>query len=483
MRRFSLPALVLLVTACNVGPKYERPKMPREPAGAYKENTAGSDEAREGGWRQANPSDAMIRGKWWEVFGDPVLNAHEERVLRDNQNIKQSFESYMVARAVVRNAKASLYPQLSLGAGANGRGNSTGSVPTFDLPLSASWEPDIWGKFRNQILQKEDAAQQSAALLASEILSEQASLAQFYFQLRGQDALLVLYQDTLANYRESLRLAKVLAKTGIDSEQDVAQAELLLHSAEATATSLATTRATYEHAMALVVGESASSFAIDPLPLELKVPEIPVGMPSQLLERRPDIAAAERNMAMANALIGVGKAAYYPDVTITAEIGKTATHLGDLLHASSNYWAAGANGSVPLIDFGARRATVEQYEAEYRANVAAYRQTVLNAFKEVEDSLVSLRQLAEQEERQKHAVESAEQYEKLANTRYKTGVDTYLNVITAQTSLLTNRQSLVSIRTNRMLSAVSLIAALGGGWSTRDLPTESDVGKGAPKLR
>ena len=477
MRKAFIAIFAVALAACNVGPKYKRPELPSAPSAVYKENVAGTPDSQDGGWRQANPADALPRGKWWELFGDPDLSALEERVVRDNQNIKQSFESYMAARATVRNAKSALYPQVSLGASASAIGSNDGPTPTFAIPLTASWEPDLWGKIRNTITQAENAAQVSAANLANETLSEQVSLAEFYFALRQQDALLVLYDRTIANYKESLRLANVLARTGIDSEQDVAQAEVTLHTAESTATQVATARAQYEHAIALLVGEVAGKFAMKPLPLEVKVPDVPIGVPSQILERRPDIAGAERAMSQANALIGIGKAAYYPDLTITAGIGTQANKVSKLFAAPSNYWTAGGSASVPLVDFGARKSTVEQYEAQYRGTVAAYRQTVLNAFKEVEDYLVASRQLAEQTERQKRAVTAAEKYERLANTRYKTGVDTYLNVITAQTSLLNSRQTLVGLEANRMTAAVHLVAALGGGWDARDLPTEKDTAK------
>jgi NodT family efflux transporter outer membrane factor (OMF) lipoprotein len=472
-------ALALALAACNVGPTYKRADLPKAPGGSFKENTEGSADAREDGWRQAAPTDTLPRGKWWTIFGDANLSALEERVALDDQNIKQSFENYQAARALVRNARAALYPQISLNPSVTGSGTSSGSGVLFGLPLQASWEPDLWGKIRNTITQQENLAQISAANLANETLSEQASLAQIYFELREQDALLELYARTIDNYKESLRLTHVLARTGIDSEQDVAQAEVTLHTAEATATAVATARAQYEHAIALLVGEVAGDFAIGPLPLDASVPAVPVGVPSQILERRPDIAAAERTMSEENALIGVGKAAYYPDVTLNGSIGTQAANVGKLFSASSNYWSAGAAAAQPILDWGARKATVEQYEAQYRAAVASYRQTVLNAFKEVEDALVSSRQLAEQAARQKRAVKSAETYERLANTRYKTGVDTYLNVITAQTSLLNSRQTLVTLQANRIIAAVQLVQALGGGWHTGDLPTEKDTAKSA----
>lgn len=481
MKRLALLALVAL-SACNMGPKYNRPDMPRAPSGVYKENTEGSADAQEGGWRRASPSDEALRGKWWEIFGEPDLDALEERLTLDNQSLKASFESYMAARASVRAATAALYPQLSVGTSVTDRGTSAGTTPLFDLPLSVSWEPDLFGKIRNTILQAENSAQLSAATLANAVLSEQVSLAQYYFQIRGQDALLELYSRTIANYTESLRLTRVLARTGIDSEQDVVQAEVTLHTAEANLSSIQTTRAQYEHAIALLVGEVAGSFALKNSPLEVRVPTVPVGIPSQLLERRPDIAASERSMAAANALVGVGKAAYYPDITLSAGLGTTAVSLGKLFTTGTNYWSLGGAASEKVIDFGARRATVAQYEAQYRGSVATYRQTVLAAFKEVEDFLVASRQLSEQAQRQKRAVAASEQYEKLANIRYKTGVDTYLNVITAQTNLLSTRQALVTISTNQMTTAALIIGALGGGWSTKQLPSIKDVSKGAPSF-
>jgi len=481
MKRLALLALVAL-SACNMGPKYNRPDMPRAPSGVYKENTEGSADAQEGGWRRASPSDEALRGKWWEIFGEPDLDALEERLTLDNQSLKASFESYMAARASVRAATAALYPQLSVGTSVTDRGTSAGTTPLFDLPLSVSWEPDLFGKIRNTILQAENSAQLSAATLANAVLSEQVSLAQYYFQIRGQDALLELYSRTIANYTESLRLTRVLARTGIDSEQDVVQAEVTLHTAEANLSSIQTTRAQYEHAIALLVGEVAGSFALKNSPLEVRVPTVPVGIPSQLLERRPDIAASERSMAAANALVGVGKAAYYPDITLSAGLGTTAVSLGKLFTTGTNYWSLGGAASEKVIDFGARRATVAQYEAQYRGSVATYRQTVLAAFKEVEDFLVASRQLSEQAQRQKRAVAASEQYEKLANIRYKTGVDTYLNVITAQTNLLSTRQALVTISTNQMTTAALIIGALGGGWSMKQLPSIKDVSKGAPSF-
>ena len=495
----ALTLFLVLLSGCRVGPRYVRAKLPAAPPTAYKENELGSNQARANGWRQANPEDAMLRGKWWQVFDNDELNALEEQLNINNQNIKQYFENYMAARAVVRNARASLFPTISFGPSveAQGQGSqSTGTTTTsttgtgstgttrasttsqsYSLPFSASWEPDLFGKIRNTIREDANAAQVSAANLANETLSEQASLAQYYFELRGQDALQALYDKTVASYRDTLRLTQTLYRTGVDSEQDVAQAETNLRTAEANASAVAITRGQYEHAIALLIGQAAANFSIPVRPLDATPPHIPTGVPSQLLERRPDIAAAERTMAEANALIGVGQAAYYPDISLSATGGTQSSNLSKLLNLSSGYWSLGTSATETVFDAGARRATVQQYQAEYNADVAAYRQTVLNAFKEVEDYLVASRQTAEQEEREQLAITSAQRYQQLALTRYRTGLDTYLNVITAQNSVFNSQESAVTLRTNRMTAAVQLIAALGGGWSATDLPSEKEVSR------
>lgn len=476
----------ILFTGCRVGPKYSKPDLPTPPPVTYKENTVGSEQSQSGGWSPANPSDAMIKGKWWETFGDPTLNSLEERLTINNQNIKEYFENYMAARALVRNSKASRYPTISFAPQVSAQGTGTdstarlstsSSTTSYELPFSVSWEPDLFGKISNTIRENANAAQVSAANLANETLSEQSSLAQYYFELRGQDSLLALYSESIAKYEEYLKITQARFQTGIATEQDVAQAETTLHTTEASATAAATTRAQYEHAIALLLGEAAGNFSLPSMPLELKVPKIPTGIPSQLLERRPDIAAAERSMAEANARIGVGKAAYYPTISISASGGTQSSDITKLGNMAARFWSTGGSATETLFDFGARKATVQQYEAQYRSTVATYRQTVLNAFKEVEDYLVSSRQLAEQNERQQLAIASASKYEALATVRYQTGVDTYLNVISAQTSLLSNRQNLVSLQTNRMTSAVQLITALGGGWDSNELPNEKQVGK------
>ena len=498
----ALTVSLVLLSGCRVGPKYVRANLPAAPPAAYKENQVGSDDARGNGWRQARPEDAMLRGKWWQAFEDDELNALEEQLNINNQNIKQYFQNYMAARAVVRNAHASLYPSISFAPSLDlqGQGNqstatattsTTGSSGTgttgttlgsttsqsYSLPFSASWEPDLFGKVRNTIREDANAAQVSAANLANETLSEQTSLAEYYFELRGQDALQELYDKTSATYRETLRLTQTLYRTGVDSEQDVAQAETNLRTAEANSSAVAITRGQYEHAIALLIGQAAGNFSVPVSPLDAEPPYIPIGVPSQLLERRPDIAAAERTMAEANALIGVGQAAYYPDISLTASTGTQSSDIAKLLNLSTGFWSFGSSATETIFDAGARRATVQQYKAQYNADVAAYRQTVLNAFKEVEDYLIASRQLAEQEQRQQLAITSAQHYQRLALTRYKTGVDTYLNVLTAQNSVFNSQETEVSLRTSRMTAAVQLIAALGGGWNIADLPSEKEMSR------
>lgn len=478
----AVSAVCVAAGGCRVGPKYARPDLATAPPAVYKENQPGSTEAQAQGWKQANPQDTMIRGKWWEVFGDAELNQLEESLNINNQNIKQYFENYMAARAVARNARAGLYPTVKVDpsyskGGTGGNSSTASSGSSYDLQADVSWEPDLFGKLRNTLREYENAAQVSAANLANEQLSEQSSLAQYYFELRGQDALQQLYDDAVKAYQESLRLTQTLYRTGIDSEEDVAQAETNLREAEANAVSVGTTRAQYEHAIALLLGQAAGNFSIPVKALDAKPPQIPTGIPSQLLERRPDIAAAERTMAEANALIGVGKAAYYPTISLTFSGGTETSSLSKLLSYSSLFWSLGASASQTIFDAGARRATVQQYEAEYRADVASYRQTVLNAFKEVEDYLVSDRRLAEQIEREELAVKASQRYEAIAMKRYTTGIDTYLNVLTAQNNLLSTQQTLATLKTDRMTAAVQLIAALGGGWDASHLPGEKETAR------
>ena len=472
-----------LLQGCTVGPKYVRPAVQAPPA--FKES---ADQTAPDGttWAAAKPQDATLRGKWWEIYQEPELNALEDKLNDSNQNIAQAFQNLMAARAQVREARSSYSPTVTTTPAytrSRTSANVVGQVPgntnlnsnDFDLPFDVSWEPDVWGRVRNTVKEYANAAQVSAADLANEKLTEQANLAEYYFELRGQDQLIELYKQTIEAYQKSLDLTRVLGRTGIDSDQSVAQAELNLKTAEAAATNLGIARAQYEHAIALLIGQPASSFSMPTHPLTTAVPAMPLGVPSQLLQRRPDIAAAERTMSQANALIGVETAAFYPTFSLSIEGGLESSTVASWFTWPSRFFSLGPSATQTLFDGGLRRATVAQYKAQYDADVASYRQTVLTAFQQTEDSLASERILAKQVQQQLGVIAAAQRYYDLSLVRYRTGVDTYLNVFTAQSSLLTDQQSQVTLRVQQMTSSVQLIEALGGGWDTTQLPSEKQV--------
>jgi NodT family efflux transporter outer membrane factor (OMF) lipoprotein len=492
-RRLLQPSLFFLaicgLLGCNVGPRYMRPAIPSPPA--FKES--GPQQAPDGStWETAQPQDDALRGKWWEIYQEPELNALEDQLNISNQNIARSFDDFMAARAQVRQARSSYYPTLSVGlsytrnrspqtqTAVSSVSNSNPNSNLFNLPFDVGWEPDLWGRVRNTVHQYSYAAQVSAADLENEKLSEQANLAVFYFELRGQDALEELYRKTVEVDRQSLELTRVLYKLGLDNEEAVAQAEIALKGSEAAVTNAGVARAQYEHAIATLVGEPASTFSVPVRSLTTQVPHIPAGIPSELLERRPDIAAAERTMAEANALIGVEKAAYYPTLSIAGTVGFEASKLSKWMTSPSRYWSVGPAASEIIFDGGLRKSTVAQYIALYNADVAAYKQTVLTALQQTEDYLASLRLLTEEIEQEQETVASAQRYLDVASARYKTGLDPYLNVFTAQTILLTNQQAVIALRVQQMTSSVQLIEALGGGWNVAKLPSEGAVSTKLP---
>jgi NodT family efflux transporter outer membrane factor (OMF) lipoprotein len=479
-----------------VGPRYHRPDAtPQPPPASYKESPTQVQDP--GPWKVAQPKDAMLRGKWWEIFNDPELNSLEDQLNINNQNIKQFFENFMAARALVAQARSQLYPTIgttpsisrsqssgntgnltaTTGTGGTGTSTTTAGRQTslFALPADVTWAPDLWGRIRSQIHAAQYNAQLSAADLENERLIEQSSLAIFLFELRGQDALGKIFDETIEADKKSVELTRARFETGIDNEISLVQAQNALQSAEAAGANLGIARAQFEHAIALLVGTPASSFSLPVKPLDHAPPAIPIGVPSQLLERRPDIAASERSMAAANAQIGVAVAAYYPNLTLSATGGFQSSSLTNLLSYSSRFWSVGPSVSETIFDAGLRRATVLQFEAAYNANVAGYRQTVLTAFQQVEDFLATVRILSQQIELQQEAEKSAERFLELANARYYTGVDTYLNVLVAQTTLLSNQQNLASLRTQAMTASVQLIQALGGGWDRSQLPSPAQV--------
>jgi len=493
----------VLLCGCRVGPKYVVPSAPAPPE--FKESSpAAYTNAPDGTWRPANPQDAMLKGKWWEVFNEPELNALEEQVNINNQNIAEYFQNFMAARALVREAKSQYYPTvttdpsytrqkspgtlrnsgLSSAPTTGGTGTTTttgvttnsGTTSTvMSLPFDVSWEPDLWGKIRSTVREYQYAAQVSAADLENERLTEQADLAEYYFELRGQDSLQDLYNKTIEADQKALDLTKALYETGIDNDESVAQAELTLENAQEAGAGIATNRAIYEHAIATLIGKPASSFSMAVKGLTTPVPSIPTGVPSQLLQRRPDVAAAERTMAEANALIGVETAAYYPSLSLTGGGGLESSTIGALFSAPALFWSVGASASETIFDAGLRKATVAQYTAQYNSDVASYRQTVLTAFQQVEDYIATVRVTSQQITQEDTAVKSAQRYLDIATSRYETGLDPYLNVISAQTTLLSDQQTQVTLRVNEITAAVELVQALGGGWDTTQLPASGTI--------
>jgi NodT family efflux transporter outer membrane factor (OMF) lipoprotein len=465
---------------CTVGPKYQRPTA-QAPA-AYKELTP-ADFSKTDGWKVAQPQDNVLHGNWWAIFNDPQLDALEQQVNISNQNIQSAMASYMAARALVKEARAQYYPTVSVGPAITGsREGAAASLATtpgtslfYSLPFDATWVPDLWGRVRNQVRANTASAQASAADLENARLTAQAEVAVDYYSLRGQDDLKQLLDSTVIAYQESLDLTKVLYETGIDSDEAVAQAETQLETTQAADTNLGILRSQYEHAIAMLVGQPASSFAIPAEPLKSNPPAIPFGVPSQLLERRPDVAANERLMEQANAQIGVAYAAYYPTLTLSASVGLESKSFTSWFTWPSRFFSAGPSMSETIYDGGLRHATVLQFRAQYDATVANYRETVLTAFQQVEDNLAALRILSVEIQQQDTAVTSAERNLKIATDRYKLGIDPYLNVITAQTTLLSNKQTDVNLRIQQMTSSVQLVEALGGGWDASQIPTPSQV--------
>ncbi len=501
----ALSLATLALSGCTVGPKYHPPVAIAPTATHYKsaELMNGAGIADDGSaWKPAAPSDAMLRGKWWSVFGDPELNKLEDQVEVNNQNIKQSFAQFMEARALIREARGQLFPTASIGpsfkrsrasgtisgstfttssTGTTGSSTTTGEATNrgsfstiWSAPLDISWAPDLWGRIRNTIRQDEYTAQVSAADLENEQLTEQAALAEAYFELRGEDALQKVLNSIVAADRASLKITQGLYETGVDNRISVVQAESTLHSAEAQAVALAAPRAVYEHAIATLIGKPATDFHVAVGPAVLTPPPIPIGVPSQLLQRRPDIAAAERTMAAANAQVGVAEAAFFPSITLSAQGGFESSSVKHWFEWPSRFWSIGPTISQPIYQAGIIDA-LHQYKATYNADLAAYQETVLTAFQQVEDYLADVRIDTQQMERERAAVASAQEYVNLALDRYKTGLDPYLNVITAQNTLLADQQSLYTTQASAMTAAVQLVQALGGGWEATQLPTPKQV--------
>jgi NodT family efflux transporter outer membrane factor (OMF) lipoprotein len=477
---------MVVVTGCTVGPKYTPPVTPVPPS--FKEFKEFAPQQSSDGtlWKIAKPHDEESKGRWWEVYEETELNDLEAKLNKSNQNIAQSYESFIAARALVGQARSNYYPTVTAGpsytrtrTSANLAGqpvrSSTLSSNDYELGFSVSWEPDLWGRVRNTVRQYANQAQVSAADLANVALSQQASLAIYYFELRGEDSLIGLYQRTIETYARSLELTRTLFSAGIDGAQAVAQADLNVRTAQSSLTNLRISRAQYEHAIAVLVGDFPSSISLPVRELATIAPMIPPGLPSELLERRPDVAAAERTMAAANALIGVETAAFYPSISLSIQGGLQTRSITNWLTWPSRFFSIGPSATQTLFDAGARRATLANYKAQYEADAAAYRQAVLTAFQQTEDALAAQKYLAEQLNEQKAAIRAAQQYLEMANVLYRQGIDSYLDVSTAETSLLQQQQTFLTLRVSQMTTNVQLIEALGGGWTTTRLPSEKEV--------
>jgi NodT family efflux transporter outer membrane factor (OMF) lipoprotein len=473
-----------LVSGCVVGPNYVRPVVVAPEA--YKEQD---------GWKIARPQDDAFRGPWWERFEDPALNALETRVSEANLNLVVAEATYRQARALVREARSAYFPTATLGVGytrnrqSANLGGSVGTVTTgtgskgsnfFQLPLDIAWEPDFWGKVRRSVESSQAGAQASAGDLETARLSFQTELAQDYFQLRTLDAQKALLDATVAAYERSLTLTRTRHTSGVASQVDVAQAEAQLKSAQAQYLDVGVLRAQLEHAIALLVGQPPSAFSLPASPLATAPPSIPVGVPSELLQRRPDVAAAERRVASANAQIGVAIAAFYPTITLSASTGFESSGIATWLTWPSRFWSVGPGISQTLFDGGLRRAQTDAARAAYDGSVATYRQTVLGAFQGVEDNLAALRILEDEARVQDEAVAAARQSVTLTTAQYRAGTVSYLNVITTQTIALADEVTAVQIQGRRMTAAVLLVEALGGGWSDTDLPSAHEVTERQP---
>ncbi|WP_253273568.1 efflux transporter outer membrane subunit [Collimonas arenae] len=468
-------AAALLLSACAVGPDYIRPATVAPIA--FKENKD---------WKTATPKDQELHGKWWEIYQDPQLNALVEQVNISNQNLAQSEAQFRQAAALVQSARAAYLPTVSAsvsatrsGGSRNSAGSTTGSSSSvgnsFSLGPSVSWEPDLWGRISRTVEANQASAQASAADLQVARLSAQSTLAQDYLQLRVLDLQQTLLNDTVEAYQKSLQLAQNQYAVGVAAQSDVIQAQTQLKGAQAQALDNGVLRAQLEHAIALLTGQPASTFSITPAPLIAVLPDIPVGVPSTLLERRPDVSAAERQAAAANAQIGVAKAAYFPNLTLAASGGFQSSSFANWLTVPNRIWSLGPTLAATLFDGGARRAQSDQAIAAYDANVAAYRQAVLTSFQEVEDNLAALRILEQEAAVQGETVKFAHHAAELILNQYKAGTVSYSNVVTAQATAFNADLSALNIQNRRFAASVQLIKALGGGWDQAELPNNATL--------
>ena len=455
----------LLLSACAIGPDYQRPEA-ASPA-QYKETA---------GWTQANPSDALERGAWWELYGDPQLNGLVERLNSANQSVAQSEAQFRQAQALVRSARGAFLPSADLTVGktrsSQGTGSSSSSLSssssgirnTLNAQVGVSWEADVWGKLRRGLEANEASAEASLADLAAMRLSQQSELVQNYLQLRVIDEQKRLLQATVEAYQRSLKMSENQYKAGISGKDAVAQAQTQLRNTQANMIDLIWQRAQFENAIAVLTGQAPSGFSLAETTTVPALPQIPLSLPSQLLERRPDIASAERSIIAANANIGVAKAAYYPDFSLSLQGGYSSSQYQDWISVPNRFWSVGPKVSLPLFDGGQRSAEVDRNEALYDQTVAKYRQTVLDGLREVENYLVQLKVLGDEAVVQEQALESARESLRLTSNQYKAGLIAYLDVVVVQATALNTERNVLNLRQSRLIASVKLIAALGGGW-------------------
>jgi NodT family efflux transporter outer membrane factor (OMF) lipoprotein len=468
-----LPVLGMaaLLASCTVGPKYTKTSVPAAPQF--------SEAPPEGsGWTVGKPADAELRGDWWTIFGDEDLNALEKQVAAANQTLKISEANFRQARSQVQFNRTNLYPTVGVGpnistnriSGHNPTGLSGVQYGVFEAPISVTYDVDLWGRIRRSIAAAREQYQASAADLQNVRLELQTELAADYFQLRGLDAQKVILDNNVTAYQKALQLNQNRFQGGVSSKAEVAQAQTQLDQTEAEDIDVGVARAQYAHAIAVLIGKNPEEFEMEREPLDQPPPAIPTGVPSQLLERRPDIASAERQMASANEQIGIARAAFFPDLMISATAGFQAGSIVNWFTWPSRIWAVGPQMTETIFDAGRRRAQVESAQAGYDATVAQYRQTALTAFQEVEDNLAALRILEQEQSKQHAAVEAAQESVTLTTNRYKGGLVTYLDVVTAQTIALNNETTEVLLLERRLAASVQLIRALGGGWNSSQLP-------------
>ena len=481
MRRFahaSWSAAAVLLSGCMVGPKYVKPTAPLAPE--YKEAPPNAV-VNDADWQKALPADAAQRGAWWVIFNDPVLDALEPRIATDNQDLKAAEARFREAQALIGYYHASLFPTIGVAPSAGGvrdsanqpyfnEANANGGQGNFALPFELNYEVDLWGRVRRSVNASREEAQASAADMQTALLSLQAELAVDYFEARSADAQEKLLNDTVHDYEEAYRITNNRFEGGVSGKSDVDQAKTQLEAAKVEARDIRLRRAQYEHAIAVLMGEPPASFTLPSSPLHARPPAIPAGLPSQLLERRPDIAAAERRVAEANDRVGIARAAFFPTLSLGAVAGFEGTSMINLFDASSYMWAIGSTLSQTIFDAGRRRAVSEGAGASYDESIANYRQTTLTAFEQVEDNLTALRVLQEESAHQQQATQAAQSAEQIFNNRYVGGIDTYLEVVTAQTTALTNERNDIDIMRRQMDASVLLIKALGGGWDVSKLP-------------